>query len=592
MEHKIIEGNIVDVHAMRIFPGRICIEGGRIVSVEAVAPNESDLGHESDLDHEGALAHGAGADSNQQRFEPVLHQDGNGLPYIMPGFVDSHIHIESTLMVPENYARLAVANGIVAAVCDPHEIANVLGMDGVEFMVDNGRKGRFNFCYMAPSCVPSTPFEVAGAVIDSDQIRQLLAREEIAGLAEMMNVPGVVYGDAEVMAKIQAARNAGKPIDGHAPKVDGDMLRKYADAGISTDHECSTYDEARQKIGLGVKVLIREGSAACDFEELYPLVKECPGMTMFCSDDMYPDDVATIGYVNGMVKRAIGKGMPLWETLECACVTPVRHYGLANGLLRVGDSADFIVVKDLKDFAVQSTYIQGVEVYNASEGVTSKIEIGKGHPDGPLPNKFNAKEIAPDSLAVKWCDKSMKVITAKEGSLITGMELVRPMAGPDGNVMTDAAADIAKIVVYDRYNGGSPQVAFVKGFNIKRGAIASTIAHDCHNILAIGCSDEDIAAIINRLVKEKGGMAVYDGKEMACLPLPVAGLMNVMTPEETASWHIVLRKKAKEIGCTFNAPFMTMTFMALSVIPDLKLTHKGLFDGKAFEFTSLWDSGD
>ena len=592
MEHKIIEGNIVDVHARCIFPGRICIEGGRIVLVEAVSSNESDLDNESDLAHEAGLAYGAGADSNQQRLEPVPHKDSNGLPYIMPGFVDSHIHIESTLMVPENYARLAVENGIVAAVCDPHEIANVMGMEGIDYMVDNGRRVRFNFCYMAPSCVPSTPFELAGATVDSDQIRQLLVREEIAGLAEMMNVPGVVYGDSEVLAKIQAAKDAGKPIDGHAPKVEGDMLRKYVDAGISTDHECSTLDEARQKIELGVKVLIREGSAACDFEHLYPLVKEYPGMTMFCSDDMYPDDVATIGYVNGMVKRAIGKGMPLWETLECACVTPVKHYGLGNGLLRVGDSADFIIVKDLKDFAIQATYIQGVEVYNASEGVTGNIEIEKGLSDGPLPNKFNAKEVAPDSLAVKWCDKPMKVITANEGSLITGMELVRPMADSEGNVMTDAAADIAKIVVCDRYNGGRPQVAFINGFNIKRGAIASTIAHDCHNIVAIGCSDADLAAVINRLIKEKGGMVVYDGKEMACLPLPVAGLMNVMTPEETAGRHVVLRKNAKEIGCTFNAPFMTMTFMALSVIPDLKLTHKGLFDGKAFEFTSLWGNGD
>lgn len=549
-----IVGNIVNLTDRSVSPGRLVIEEGRIVSIVA---------------------------------DPSV--DGSGLPYIMPGFVDSHIHIESTLMVPENYARMAVANGVISAVCDPHEIANVLGVSGIDYMIENGKRVRFHFNYTAPSCVPSTPFETAGASVGSEQIRQLIVRDEIVGLAEMMNVPGVVYGDTEVMAKIQATKEVGKPIDGHAPKVEGEMLKKYIDAGISTDHECSTLDEAREKIELGVKVLIREGSAACDFENLYPVIKEYPGMTMFCSDDMYPDDIESIGYINGMVKRAVEKGMPLWETLECACSTPVKHYGLRSGLLREGDKADFIIVNDLKDFKIEATYIAGKKVYDSEEGVTTNLSIDWNSEESAMPNNFNAKEIESVSLGVVWCDKFLKVITAREGSLLTGKELVSPACDEKGNVKTDPSADIAKIVVYDRYNGGKPQIAFIKGFGLKKGAIASTIAHDCHNIVAIGCRDEDLATAINCLIRERGGLAVCDGEQVLCLPLPIAGLMSMLTPEEVAMEHSNLKKMAEEIGCTFNAPFMTMAFMALPVIPELKLTDKGLFDGKSFEFTSIWE---
>lgn len=552
--NKTIQGNLVNIIDRKIFPGTITICNGKIINIEE---------------------------------DKSLQEDS--LPFILPGFIDSHIHIESTLMVPENYARLAVTNGIVAAVCDPHEIANVLGMEGIDYMIENGKKVRFNFHYTAPSCVPSTPFETAGAAIGADEIRELVKREEIIGLAEMMNVPGVVYGDPEVLAKTHATKEAGKPIDGHAPKVNGEMLRKYVEAGITTDHECSTLDEACEKIKLGMKVLIREGSAACDFESLYPIIEEYPGMTMFCSDDMYPDDVATIGYVNGMVKRAIAKGMPLWETLESACTTPVQHYGLGCGQLQCGDPADFIIVGDLKDFNIKATYIKGHEVYNAENGVTEEISKDGGSPTIETPNKFNAKEIEASALKVKWCEKMLKVITATEGLLLTGMELLRPEADEEGYVKTDPENDIAKIVVYDRYNGGKPQVAFIKGFNLKQGALASTIAHDCHNIIAIGCNDEDITNAINLLVKEKGGLAAYNGNKHKCLPLPIAGLMCPYTPEETAEMHMSLRAMAKELGCTFNAPFMTMAFMALPVIPDLKLTDKGIFDGQKFEFTSLWE---
>ena len=549
---KTIVGNIVDIPGRSIFPGRIVIENGKIASITP----DSSLGSET-------------------------------LPYILPGFIDSHIHIESTLMVPENYARLAVANGVTAAVCDPHEIANVLGMEGVDYMIENGKTVRFNFHFTAPSCVPSTPFETAGAALGPDEISRLIGRREIVGLAEMMNVPGVVYADKDVMAKVNATHAAGKPVDGHAPKISGDMLKKYVEAGITTDHECETQEEATEKIALGMKILIREGSAARDFDSLYPLIGEYPGMTMFCSDDMYPDDAETIGYINGMVKRSIENGMPLWETLECACTTPVRHYGLGNGMLQQGDSADFIVVSDLKGFEIRSTYVQGHEVYNAETGISESFLKDIEQTTDKTPNKFNAKEIEATDLKVEWQEGMLKVITAKEGSLITGKEMIRPEADNDGFVKTDNG--IAKLVVYDRYNGGKPQVAYIKGFNIHRGAIASTIAHDCHNIIAIGCSDEEIATAINRLVQEKGGLAACDGSRVECLPLPVAGLMGLYNPEDTAVKHLILRTMANEMGCSISAPFMTLAFMALPVIPELKLTDKGLFDGNKFEFTSLWE---
>lgn len=548
---KVLYGNIVDVQARKVFPGELTIDEGRVVSVKETS--------------------------------------GVYDTYILPGFVDSHIHIESTLMVPENYARMAVANGVVAAVCDPHEIANVLGVPGIDFMIENGNNARFYFNFMAPSCVPSTTFETSGATLDAEQVAGLLARDEIMGLAEMMNVPGVVYDDAQVLAKLQAAINVGKPIDGHAPKTSGEQLQKYVAAGVSTDHECTSVDEAKEKLALGMKIIIREGSAACDFEALHTLIKEHPGQVLFCSDDMYPDDVETIGYINGLVRRAVAKGMPLWETLDAACVTPVKHYMLKNGLLGEGDSADFIVVNNLNEFKILSTYIQGYEVYNATKGVTDALRRATTTVDLATLNYFQAEELDVADIAVKCEGEHLKVITASEGSLITGKEVVKPKSDAAGNVVTDVDSGIAKLVVYNRYAAAAPQVAYIKGFGLRRGALASTIAHDSHNIIALGCDDKDIVTVINRLIAEKGGITVCDGEQIKCLPLPIAGLMTTLKAEEVAQNHLTLKQMAKDMGCTINAPFMTMAFMALPVIPDLKLTDMGLFDGIAFGFTSLWE---
>lgn len=550
---KVLTGNIVDVLAKDIYPGEVTIKDGKITSIKQIA--------------------------------------GEFDTYILPGFVDAHIHIESTLMTPENYARMAVENGVVAAICDPHEITNVLGVDGIDYMIDNSKKARFHFNFMLPSCVPSTNHETAGASIDAQQTAQLIVRDDILGLAEMMNVPGVVYEDAEVKAKIQAAHNVGKPIDGHAPKVTGEDLRKYVAAGIFTDHECSSYEEAVEKLHLGMKIIIREGSAACNFESLYPIIGEYPEMTLFCSDDMYPDDMTEIGYINGLVRRSVAKNLPLWDVLQTACTTPVKHYNLKNGLLQEGDAADFIVVNNLQDFQILSTYINGYEVYNANSGVTDALMTGYESSKSFNLNKFEAKKITPDALQVKCEGKKMKVITATEGSLITGMEIVEPKSDAAGNVITDVENGIAKLVIYNRYASAEnivPQVAYLKGFNLQKGALASTIAHDSHNIIALGCNDEDIAHLINLLIEEKGGVAVSNGKVTQCLPMPIAGLMATLLPEEVSEKHTELKALAASIGCTIHAPFMTLAFMALPVIPELKLTDKYLFDGIAFSQTSLW----
>lgn len=501
--------------------------------------------------------------------------------YILPPFTDAHVHIESSMLVPAEFARLAVVHGTGATVSDPHEIGNVLGTEGVEYMIENGRKVPFKFYFGAPSCVPATPFETAGATISASDIEQLFRNPEVKYLAEMMNWPGVLQQDEEVMKKIKIAQEHNRPVDGHAPGLKGEQAKTYAAAGISTDHECFTAEEALDKLACGMKILIREGSAAKNFEALAGLLHEHYEHMMFCSDDKHPDNL-TEGHINLLAARAVAMGIDVFKVLQAACINPVKHYKLEVGLLKTGDPADFIVTENLKDFKVLKTYLNGQLVAENGKTLIKSIE-------SRLVNNFNAPEITPEQLAVKATGKKINLIEAMEGQLITNSRSAGTPVNK-GFAVSDPEQDILKLVVLNRYSKSDPSVAFIKGFGIKKGAIASTVAHDSHNIIAAGTTDEEIARAINLLVKAKGGIsAVYDEREEV-LPLPVAGLMSAGDGYGVAALYSRIDRLVKtEMGSTLESPFMTLSFMALLVIPSLKLSDKGLFNGEKFEFTSVFN---
>ena len=545
MEKKIgiseIQGNIVDVVGKRIFKGTVVISQGKIAEI---------------------------------REEPVVSDQ-----VILPGLIDAHIHIESSMLIPSEFARLAVVHGTVATVSDPHEIANVLGIPGIMFMLENGKKVPFKFNFGASSCVPATGFETAGATLGHPEIAHLLELEEIRYLSEMMNFPGVLYGDPEVKAKIDAAKKAGKPVDGHAPGLMGEDARKYIEAGISTDHECFTLEEALEKLKYGMKILIREGSAARNFEALSSLIKTHPHRVMLCSDDKHPDDLVE-GHINELVLRSIQKGYDIMDVLRSCTYNPVTHYKLPVGLLQKGDPADLIVVSDLTNFLINQTYINGILV--ADHG-TSFIDSVMEEPI----NQFSTNRIAEVDLLVLAQKGVMKVQQAIDGQLITRKVEVEPVT-TGGTVKTDPSQDILKLVVKTRYQDAPPAMGFVQGFGLKRGAIASCVAHDSHNIVAVGADDKSIARAINLIVKERGGISFVDGDQEFVLPLPFAGIMTDQDGYHVGRQYAMMDRMAKNLGSPLRAPYMTLSFMALLVIPELKLSDKGLFDGEKFSFVPLF----
>lgn len=513
-------------------------------------------------------------------------------PFILPGLIDSHVHIESSMLLPSNYAKAAVRHGVVGCVCDPHEIANVCGIEGIDYMVEDSKKVNFHFAFAAPSCVPATPFETSGYTLDSEKVRQLLERKEFVALAEMMNVVGVVNNQQDIMEKIQSAKQLGKVIDGHAPMVSKENLLKYISFGIDTDHECSSLEEAKEKIQSGMNILIREGSAAKNFDSLFACIVEYPQKTMFCADDIHPDDLLN-GYINALVKRAIDKDIPVWNILQTACENPVLHYHLPIGLLRKNDSADFIVVDNLKDFNIISTFINGQCVFDSTQKEDTQINILNTtavawDKETLLPNNFHATEIDEKDLRIRSQSPNIKVIKVYNKDLFTEKLLCKAKVEND-NIVSDTKEDILKLVVYNRYQESKPAIAFVRGFNLKNGALASTIAHDSHNIIALGTSDSLIAKAINKLVETKGGVCAVNDNEAKILPLPFGGLMSDRPIEEVAEKYKSLNTFATSLGCTLSAPFMTMAFVALLVIPELKLSDKGLFDVNKFDFTSLFE---
>ncbi|MBN7815084.1 adenine deaminase [Algoriphagus pacificus] len=507
-----------------------------------------------------------------------IEEDKN-LPFLMPGFIDAHVHVESSMLVPSEFARLAVVHGTVATISDPHEIANVCGMEGVEYMIENGKKVPFKFYFGAPSCVPATPFETAGGEINAADIENLMSRPEIHYLAEMMNWPGTVNRDELVMEKIRISQKYGKPIDGHAPGLKGELAEKYVSAGPSTDHECFTAEEALGKLKLGMKIAIREGSAAKNFEALIDLIDEFPHMIMFCSDDKHPDNLA-ISHINELAARAVAKGKDLFQVLQAACLNPIDHYSLNVGRLREGDPADFILVKDLKEFQVISTYINGEKVAENGKTLIQPIK-------NEIINNFHTSLKQPEDFRIQANGAKVRVIEALDGQLITP-EISGEVLIKDGFAESNPSNDILKITVVNRYEDAPPAVAFIKNFGLKKGAIASSVGHDSHNIIAVGIDDESICKAVNLIIEAKGGVSAVSEDQEEILPLPVGGIMSASDGYEVAAAYTRIDRLAKEMGSTLNSPFMTLSFMALLVIPDLKLSDKGLFNGQKFEFEEVF----
>ncbi|MBL8001240.1 MAG: adenine deaminase [Flavobacteriales bacterium] len=495
--------------------------------------------------------------------------------YLIPGFVDAHVHVESSMLLPSEFARLAVTHGTVATVSDPHEIANVLGAEGVDFMITNGRQVPFHFFFGAPSCVPATAFETAGAALDSEAVGRLLERPEVRYLSEMMNFPGVLHGDAEVMRKIAHAHRLGKPVDGHAPGLRGADVVRYAAAGITTDHECFTLEEALDKLAAGMWVQIREGSAAKNFEALWPLLNAHPHRVMLCSDDKHPDGLVE-GHINDLCRRAVALGVDVFNVLLAACINPRDHYTLPIGRLRVGDPADMVLLDDLVDFRAVRTWIGGRLVAEHGETLIPRVHDA-------TPNRFRCSPVRPTDLRVPSTGPERTVIGALDGQLITN-RLRMPEHAVDGASMSDTARDVLKLVVVDRYTDRHKAVAWVHGFGLKHGAIAGSVAHDSHNIVAVGCTDEDLCEAINAVIAHQGGVSVAHGGTHRVLPLPVAGLMSDADAYTVADAYSALDREAKALGSTLSAPFMTLSFMALLVIPHLKLSDRGLFDVDSFSF--------
>jgi len=532
-----ISGNIVDCANGRIYPGTVTISDGRIAGI-----TEDRVSYDT---------------------------------YLVPGFVDSHIHIESSMLTPSEFARAAVVHGTVAVVSDPHEIANVMGSRGVLYMIEDGATVPMKFYFSAPSCVPATPFETSGAMLDAAHVEELLTRNDIRFLGEVMNFPGVLKGNPDIMQKIACARAHAKLIDGHAPGLSGEELAQYHRAGITTNHECLSYEDAIANIKAGIYVQVRKGSAAHVFDRWYTVIDEHPDFCMFCSDDKHPDDLVR-GHVNEMVKDAVRYGVDVMKVLKAAAVNPVRHYGLDVGLLQVGDSADFLEIDNLTDFTVHATWIDGTVVARNGETL-----IPRSTP--VILNNFAANCKTPADFIIAPASDTIPVMVALDGQLITDRITAAPKLD-HGHAVSDPARDILKITVVNRYKDAPPAIGFIKNFGLKKGAIASSVAHDSHNIVAVGVNDEELCRAVNLIITHKGGICAVDGPYEMMLPLPIAGIISDEDCTTTARHYTDIEAMAHSLGSTLKAPFMTLSFMSLPVIPKLKLTDQGLFDVEKFKY--------
>lgn len=533
-------GNIVDVIKKKIYKGEITITNNKITIEEKnVAENN----------------------------------------YIIPGFIDSHIHIESSMLTPLGFGEAALANGTIAAICDPHEIGNVLGVDGIEYMMQLGKKSNFNFHWAIPSCVPATFCETSGAVLGVTEIEELLQKDNVCALGEMMNFVGVLSNDKDVLDKINIAIKHKKQVDGHAPGLNKAQILNYAKAGISSDHEAVAIDEAITKIKAGIKIQIREGSAARNFDALWKLIPLHSDSVMFCSDDLHPDDMQE-GHIKRLVKKALKNGCNIWDVLKVACLNPVEHYNLDLGLLQNNDSADFIIVDNLDDFNIEEIFVKGERVFEKNQKAKNII------PEKII-NRFDRNSISLDSLKLIDAGKDIQVIEVIDGELLTTRIIVSPKV-ENSEIVSDTENDILKVVVLSRYDNNPPAIGFIKNFNFKKGAIASSVAHDSHNIIAVGTNDEDLLNAINWIIENKGGIVTCSENDLNGFPLPVAGLMSVENVETAAKAYQKLNKKIIDFGCKLKAPFMTLSFMTLLVIPEIKIGDKGLFDVNTFSPISVF----
>ncbi|MDO5831794.1 MAG: adenine deaminase [Methanobrevibacter sp.] len=522
---------------------------------------------------------------------------------MMPGFIDSHIHIESSMMTPAQFAKVAVRHGTTGVVCDPHEIANVLGIEGIEAMIENAKQVPFKFFFSAPSCVPATPFETSGAVLDSSDINYLLKKDEIVALGEMMNFPGVINGDEEVLNKLKLARIYNKPIDGHAPLLSGENLNKYLEQQISTDHECSNILEAFEKKIKGMKIMVRDGSSALDMESLfnidniYSYIEDpdrlgvlfrdifelkiyAPLFDFIVSDDKNPNDLLK-GHLNKSVKKACELGIDIVKAINMVTINPAYHYNLNCGAIVVGADADFILVDSIYDLNILETYIGGECVFDGENVLFDAPEV-----DARNSIKATKKSASDFDLSYDGEECEVNVIECIDGDLLTKKTTAK-LKTKDGIVQSDIIQDVLKIAVVERYGGNNVANAFIKGFGLKKGAIASSISHDSHNMIVIGYNSEMMAKAINEVIDNQGGIAVVSEDFADSLPLPIAGLMSNEDAEIIAEKLTTLQSMAAALGSNLTSPFMTMAFMALLVIPSLKISDLGLFDGDAFEFIDV-----
>jgi len=539
-----VSGNIVDVLNSRIYPGTIEIAGGRI--------------------------------------KEITRDSGRHNAFILPGFIDSHVHIESSLLPPSEFARLSVCHGTVAVVADPHEIANVLGLRGIRYMIDDAKKVPLKFYFGAPPCVPATGFETSGAVITKDDIEELFKDGDAHFLSEVMDFPSVLRHEPSIMEKIETARRYNKPIDGHAPGLRGEGLKRYIEAGIMTDHESIAVDEAIEKIGEGMRLQIREGSEARDFEALYGLLNSEHERCMLCCDDILPHDLAQ-RHIDKIVRMAITKGIDIMKVLRPACINPVFHYNLDVGLLQKGDHADLIVTDNLRELNILMTVINGHVV--AEHG---RPLIPKRRPE--IINNFHTHPKEPSDFLVRARAGSrlINVIEVIDGDLITKRLVTNPRITDGGCVISDTQRDILKVTVVNRYMDMPPSKGFVKNFGLKKGAIASSVSHDSHNITSVGIKDRDICRAVNLVIEHRGGLAVVSDNAEEILPLPIAGLMSDDNGSSVAERYLKLLKMAEGIGTTLREPFVNLSFISLLVIPEIRLGDKGLFDGRAFRFIDLF----